>query len=68
MWPGEATSTTYTNVSTLTDAETKLADFAPRAKLTSAPVSLRANFRRGYPIRAKELCESRGGRSGLPCP
>ena len=33
MWPGEATSTTYTNVSTLTDAETKVADFAPRAKL-----------------------------------
>ena len=26
MWPGEATSTTYTNVSTLTDAETKVAD------------------------------------------
>ena len=35
MWPGEATLTTYTNVSTLTDAETKVADFAPRAKLKS---------------------------------
>ena len=33
MWPGEATSTTYINVSTLTDAETKVADFALRAKL-----------------------------------
>ena len=34
MWPGEATSTTYTNVRThLTDAETKVADFALRAKL-----------------------------------
>ena len=33
MWPGYATSTTYTNVFTLTDAETKVADFAPREKL-----------------------------------
>ena len=61
--PGEATSTTYTNVSTLTDAETKVADFALRAKWRKRERErgLRrsrraaARFRFGSPFSSKRL-------------